>query len=81
MAVNVLFNGINVGQFQSGSGIFFGTNNATGWNSPQKLNQIIASNGQGNIISGNLGIVNDPDGVDNPSADPDIQPSLQNQVL
>ncbi|MDZ5471487.1 hypothetical protein SM124_06970 [Bacillus sp. 31A1R] len=81
MAVNILFNAINVAQFQSNSGLFIGTNNAAGWNSPQKLNQGIAGNGQGNITTGNVNIVSDPDGVDLPNTDPDVQPSFQPQVL
>jgi hypothetical protein len=81
VSVNFLFNAINVNSMQSNAGVFMGQNTQTGWNSPTKQNNGIFGTGQGNLYAGNFHIISDNDGIDQPNADPDIQPSANAQAL
>jgi hypothetical protein len=80
MANSFLFNSINVNSMQSNAGIFIGGNSQTGWNSPTKQNNGIFGTGQGNVYLGNMHLISDNDGIDQPNADPDIQPTSQVQA-
>lgn len=81
MAVTFLFNSVVINSLQSNAGVFMGENAQTGWNSPTKENNGIFGPGQGNLYLGNLDFINDVDGVDQPTNDPDIQPTSQAQAL
>lgn len=81
MANSVLFNSINVNSMQSNAGVFIGGNAQTGWNSPTKQNNGIFGTGQGNVYFGNMHLISDNDGIDQPNADPDIQPTIQAQAF
>lgn len=62
------------------SGIFIGERNvAIGWGAHAKENQVIGKiSGQSNLLLHNLLILNDPDHVDTPIDDRDINLSIEN---
>jgi hypothetical protein len=81
MAISFFFNAINVNSMKNNGGVFIGGNVQTGWNSPTKQNSGILGTGQGNLYTGNLHVINDNDGIDQPNIDPDIQPTNQSQAI
>jgi len=72
---------ISVYAMQRQSGIFIGERNiATGWSSHGKANRVIESiSGESNTFYNNIFILNDPDIIDTPIDDRDINISLENQ--
>lgn len=71
---------INVQTMQRQSGIFIGErNNAIGWSAHGKENSVIGSiSGQSNILYQNVSILIDPDFIDTPIDDRDINLSFEN---
>lgn len=71
---------IKVQTMQRQSGIFIGeSNNATGWSAHGKDNSVIGSiSGQSNILSHNISILSDPDFIDTPIDDRDVNISFEN---
>ncbi|MEH7356891.1 hypothetical protein V7150_25630 [Neobacillus drentensis] len=71
---------INVQTMQRQSGIFIGErNNAIGWSAHGKENSVIGSiSGRSNILLNNISILNDPDFIDTPIDDRDINISFEN---
>lgn len=67
MAVFINFGVIIVNNLASDSGFFFGENVQQGWNAPAKTNQAINMFGVGTISINNINITSDPDLVDTPS--------------
>lgn len=72
---------IRVQTMQRQSGIFIGERNiASGWSSHSKENRVIGNiSGQSNLLQHNISILNDPDIVDTPIDDRDINLTLDNQ--
>ncbi|PLS10344.1 hypothetical protein [Neobacillus cucumis] len=72
--------GIHIQTMQRQSGIFIGERNvAVGWSSHGKENSVIgAISGQSNLLLHNISILNDPDLVDTPIDDRDINISFEN---
>lgn len=70
---------INVQSMDRQSGIFIGENNkAIGWSAHGKTNNVIGKiGGQSNLIYQNLLILNDPDYIDTPIDDRDINLSFE----
>lgn len=71
---------INVQTMQRQSGIFIGEeNNAIGWSTHGKENNVIGGiSGQYNLLFHNISILNDPDFIDTPIDDRDINISFEN---
>ncbi|MFF2447884.1 hypothetical protein ACFVSW_12365 [Neobacillus sp. NPDC058068] len=71
---------INVQTMQRQSGIFIGEeNNAIGWSTHGKENNVIGGiSGQSNLLFHNISILNDPDFIDTPIDDRDINISFGN---
>ena len=71
---------IKVQTMQRQSGIFIGENNkAIGWSAHGKDNSVIGSiSGQSNLLYNNISILSDPDFIDTPIDDRDINISLEN---
>ncbi|MCM2533222.1 hypothetical protein NDK43_13470 [Neobacillus pocheonensis] len=71
---------INVQTMQRQSGIFIGEkNNAIGWSAHGKENSVIGRiSGQSNLLFQNISILNDPDFIDTPIDDRDINISFEN---
>ncbi|MFJ5717632.1 hypothetical protein [Neobacillus sp. NPDC093127] len=71
---------INVQTMQRQSGIFIGEeNNAIGWSTHGKENNVIGGiSGQSNLLFQNISILNDPDFIDTPIDDRDINISFAN---
>jgi hypothetical protein len=71
---------INVQTMQRQSGIFIGEeNNAIGWSTHGKENSVIGRiSGQSNLLYQNISILNDPDFIDTPIDDRDINISFEN---
>jgi hypothetical protein len=71
---------INVQTMQRQSGIFIGErNNAIGWSAHGKENSVIGGiSGQSNLLFHNISILNDPDFIDTPIDDRDINISFEN---
>ncbi|MGG3470311.1 hypothetical protein ABES02_22850 [Neobacillus pocheonensis] len=76
--INFLGN-INVQTMQRQSGIFIGErNNAIGWSAHGKENSVIGGiSGQSNLLYQNISILIDPDFIDTPIDDRDINLSLE----
>lgn len=72
---------IRVQTMQRQAGIFIGErNNAIGWSTHGKDNRIIGEiSGQANVLFHNILILNDPDFIDTPIDDRDINLSFENQ--
>ncbi|MBO0962415.1 hypothetical protein J1P26_22185 [Neobacillus sp. MM2021_6] len=70
---------INVQSMERQSGIFIGErNNAVGWSAHGKVNQVIGEiGGQSNLLYQNVSILNDPDYIDTPIDDRDINISFE----
>ena len=75
-----LSGGIHVQMMQRQSGIFIGEKNvAIGWSSHGKENSVIGNiSGQSNLLLNNISILNDPDLIDTPIDDRDINLSFEN---
>ena len=75
-----LSGGIHIQMMQRQSGIFIGERNvAIGWSSHGKENSVIGNiSGQSNLLLNNISILNDPDLVDTPIDDRDINISFEN---
>lgn len=71
---------INVQTMQRQSGIFIGErNNAIGWSAHGKENNVIGGiSGQSNLLYQNINILIDPDFIDTPIDDRDINISFEN---
>ncbi|OIK10420.1 hypothetical protein BIV60_21490 [Bacillus sp. MUM 116] len=71
---------INVQTMQRQSGIFIGErNNAVGWSAHGKENSVIGNiSGKSNYLFHNISILNDPDFIDTPIDDRDINVSVEN---
>lgn len=72
---------IHVQTMQRQSGIFIGErNNAVGWSAHGKENNVIGSvSGESNLLFHNISILNDPDFIDTPIDDRDINISFDIQ--
>ncbi|WP_190284858.1 hypothetical protein [Bacillus sp. S3] len=70
---------LNVQTMQRQCGIFIGErNNAVGWSSHGKENSVIGNiSGTSNILLNNISILNDPDFIDTPIDDRDINISFE----
>jgi hypothetical protein len=70
---------INVHTMQKQSGIFIGERNiAIGWSTHGKENSVIGNiSGQSNLLFHNISILNDPDFIDTPIDDRDINISIE----
>ncbi|PFN83307.1 hypothetical protein COJ85_27785 [Bacillus sp. AFS076308] len=78
---NIKFTGdIHIQTMQRQSGIFIGERNvAIGWSAHGKENSVIGNiSGQSNLLLHNISILNDPDLVDTPIDDRDINISFEN---
>ncbi|PGV48712.1 hypothetical protein [Bacillus sp. AFS037270] len=78
---NIKFTGdIHIQTMQRQSGIFIGDRNvAIGWSAHGKENSVIGNiSGQSNLLLHNISILNDPDLVDTPIDDRDINISFEN---
>ncbi|WP_160725546.1 hypothetical protein [Bacillus sp. USDA818B3_A] len=75
-----LSGGIHIQMMQRQSGIFIGEKNvAIGWSSHGKENSVIGNiSGQSNLLLNNISILNDPDLIDTPIDDRDINLSFEN---
>jgi len=75
-----LAGGIHIEMMQRQSGIFIGEKNvAIGWSSHGKENSVIGNiSGQSNLLLNNISILNDPDLIDTPIDDRDINLSFEN---
>ncbi|ETI69766.1 hypothetical protein [Neobacillus vireti] len=73
---------INVQTMQRQCGIFIGEeNNAIGWSTHGKENNVIGGiSGQSNLLFQNVSILNDPDVIDTPIDDRDINISFENPM-
>jgi hypothetical protein len=71
---------INIQTMQRQSGVFIGErNNAVGWSTHGKENNVIGNiSGQSNLLFHNISILNDPDFIDTPIDDRDINISFEN---
>ncbi len=69
MAVFINFGVIAVNVLSNNTGVFFGENVQQGWNSPSKSNQAQRLYGTGCITINNININTDPDCVDTPTID------------
>ncbi|EKN70604.1 hypothetical protein BABA_04154 [Neobacillus bataviensis LMG 21833] len=71
---------INVQSMERQSGIFIGEhNNAVGWSAHGKANNVIGEiGGHSNLLYQNVNILNDPDFIDTPIDDRDINISVEN---
>ena len=72
MAVFINFGVMVVNVLSNNTGIFFGENAQQGWNSPSKSNQAQRLYGVGCVSVNNININSDPDGVDTPNIDNNI---------
>lgn len=67
MAVFINFGLIIVNNLANAAGIFFGENVQQGWDSPAKTNQALNMFGVGTISINNININSDPDFIDTPT--------------
>jgi hypothetical protein len=58
-------------------GVFIGENNQSGWDVNQKLNTALDNAGNYDILQNNLFFLSDNDLIDNPTTDPDLTPTIQ----
>lgn len=78
--LNITTGDINIQTMQRQSGIFIGEKNiAIGWSAHGKENSVIGNvSGHSNLLLHNISILNDPDIVDTPIDDRDINISFEN---
>ncbi|HBF37193.1 MAG TPA: hypothetical protein DDW50_07715 [Firmicutes bacterium] len=69
MAVFINFGVMVINNLSNNAGVFFGENVQQGWSSPAKTNQALNIFGVGCVSLNNINIVSDPDGVDMPAID------------
>lgn len=69
MAVIINFGALVINNLTNATGVFFGENVQQGWNSPSKSNQALRIYGTGCVSLNNINILNDPDAVDTPTID------------
>jgi hypothetical protein len=81
MAVFINFGVIVVNNLSSNAGIFFGENVQQGWNSPTKTNQALNIFGIGCVSLNNININSDPDGIDTPNIDNNLNATTAPVIL
>ncbi|HBE80011.1 MAG TPA: hypothetical protein DDW65_19860 [Firmicutes bacterium] len=69
MAVFINFGVMVINSLANDAGIFFGENVQQGWSSPAKTNQALSIFGLGCVSLNNININSDPDVVDTPIMD------------
>jgi hypothetical protein len=72
MAVFINFGVIVVNNLTNNAGIFFGENVQQGWISPAKTNYGLNIFGNGNLTVSNINITSDPDFVDTPTCNTNL---------
>lgn len=76
VAAYVNFSALNINTISNASGVFTGENVQQGWGSHSKNNQCLGDlNGNANLIANPLNCIFDPDLMDSPINDQDIQGS------
>ncbi|MDH7578352.1 MAG: hypothetical protein QHH75_11180 [Bacillota bacterium] len=81
MAVFTSFGAIVVTSVSRSSGIFFGENVQAGWDSHSKTNDGFSITGNALPVIAPLVIINDPDVIDSPINDQDIEGSVGPSIL
>ncbi|KKM11559.1 hypothetical protein SY88_07600 [Clostridiales bacterium PH28_bin88] len=82
MAVFIKFGAISVDSMENNSGVFFGENVQLGWDSHAKNNQAVGPiAGKVIFITNPINILKDPDIIDAPINDQDIEVSTAPSIL
>lgn len=81
MAVFINFGLIIINNMTNDAGLFFGENVQQGWDSPAKTNQALNMFGVGTISINNININTDPDLVDTPSTNTNLNAQTAPVIL